>query len=157
MSVNEQREEKYLLSTPYTVSNGVIVTKSDNTEITSFESLKGKSTAQSLTSNWYETAKDAGANVQAVEGWAQAVTLLKQGRVDATINDKLTYLDSQKNQPDDAIKIAAESDDKSEVAVAMRKDDTELHEAINKALDELRQDGTLAELSDKYFGSDVTK
>lgn len=157
VSVNEQREEKYLLSTPYTVSNGVIVTKSDNTEITSFESLKGKSTAQSLTSNWYETAKDAGANVQAVEGWAQAVTLLKQGRVDATINDKLTYLDSQKNQPDDAIKIAAESDDKSEVAVAMRKDDTELHEAINKALDELRQDGTLAELSDKYFGSDVTK
>ena len=69
--------------------------KSDNSDISSLADLKGKTSAQSLTSNWYELAKQAGAKVEAVEGWAQAVTLLEQGRVDATINDKLTYLDYQ--------------------------------------------------------------
>ena len=100
VSITDERKAKYDFSTPYTVSTGVIVTKSDNNSINSFDSLKGKTTAQSLTSNWYKLAQQSGANVQAVEGWAQAITLLKQGRVDATINDKLTYLD-QHRHPDE--------------------------------------------------------
>lgn len=157
VAVNPEREAKYLFSEPYTVSTGVIVTKSDNTDITSFESLKGKKTAQSLTSNYYETAKAAGATVEPVEGWAQAVTLLKQGRVDATVNDKLTFLDAQKTHPDDSIKIAAEATEKTDSAVAMRKDETALQVAINDALDQLRADGELAKISEKYFGEDVSK
>lgn len=157
VAVNPEREAKYLFSEPYTVSTGVIVTKSDNTDITSFESLKGKKTAQSLTSNYYETAKAAGATVEPVEGWAQAVTLLKQGRVDATVNDKLTFLDAQKTHPDDSIKIAAEATEKTDSAVAMRKDETALQGAINDALDQLRADGELAKISEKYFGEDVSK
>lgn len=157
VTINAEREEKYLFSTPYTVSNGVVVTAADNTDITDFASLEGKTTAQSLTSNWYDAAQDAGANVEAVEGWAQAVTLLKQGRVDATINDKLTYLDSQITTPDDSIKIAAESTDQSKVAVALRQDSADLRDAINTALDELRADGTLKEISEKYFNADVTE
>lgn len=157
VTITPEREEKYLFSTPYTVSSGVIVTAADNNDITSFESLDGKTTAQSLTSNWYKTAQEAGAKVEAVEGWAQAVTLLKQGRVDATINDKLTYLDAQQTDPDDSIKIAAESEEQSEVGVALRKDDTELRDAINTALAELRSEGTLTEISQKYFNADVTE
>ncbi|MFY9679194.1 amino acid ABC transporter substrate-binding protein [Glutamicibacter protophormiae] len=157
VAVNPEREAKYLFSEPYTVSTGVIVTKSDNTDITSFESLKGKKTAQSLTSNYYESAKAAGATVEPVEGWAQAVTLLKQGRVDATVNDKLTFLDAQKTHPDDSIKIAAEATEKTDSAVAMRKDETALQGAINDALDQLRADGELAKISEKYFGEDVSK
>lgn len=157
VSVTPEREEKYLLSKPYNYSSGVIVTKSDNTDITSFDSLKGKTTAQSLTSSFHEDAKAAGAKIQAVEGWAQAVTLLKQGRVDATINDKLTYLDSQNTNPDDGIKIAAESEEKTETVVALKKDQPELRDAINGALDELSADGTLTKISEKYFGEDITK
>ena len=157
VSINPEREEKYLFTQPYTVSTGVVVTKSENTDITSFATLKDKTTAQSLTSNFYETAKDAGAKVEPVEGWAQSITLLKQGRVDATVNDKLTFLDAQKTNPDDSIKIAAESEEKSESAVALRKGSTELAEAIDSALDELRADGELAKISEKYFGEDVSK
>ncbi|MEG2422345.1 amino acid ABC transporter substrate-binding protein [Glutamicibacter sp.] len=157
VSINPEREEKYLFTEPYTVSTGVVVTKSDNSEITSFETLEGKTTAQSLTSNFYETAKAAGANVEPVEGWAQSITLLKQGRVDATVNDKLTFLDAQKTNPDDSIKIAAESEEKSESAVALRKDSTELAQAIDTALEELRAEGELAKISEKYFGEDVSK
>lgn len=157
VSITPERKDKYLFSTPYTVSTGVIVTKADNTDITSFADLKGKTTAQSLTSNWNTMATDAGADVQAVEGWAQAITLVKQGRVDATINDKLTYLDSQKTKNDPGIKIAVETTEKSESAAAFRTGSEDLVKAVDTALADLRADGTLAQISEKYFGADVTK
>jgi cystine transport system substrate-binding protein len=157
VSITDERKAKYDFSTPYTVSTGVIVTAADNNSINSFADLKGKTTAQSLTSNWYKLAQESGANVQAVEGWAQAVTLLKQGRVDATINDKLTYLDYQKTAHDNSIKIAAETTEKSLSAFAFRKGSTSLVEAVNTALGELQADGTLSRISQKYFDADVTK
>lgn len=41
--------------------------------------------------------------------------------------------------------------------MALRKGEPELLDAINKAIDKLKADGTLAKLSEKYFGADVTK
>ena len=157
ISINEDRKAKYDFSSPYTISTGVVVTKSDNSGINSFADLKGKTTAQSLTSNFYKMAVDAGANVQAVEGWAQAATLVQQGRVDATVNDKLTYLDYAKTTPDSGLKVAAEAPDKTESAFVFRKGSTELTKAVDKALADLQADGTLAKISDKYFGADVSK
>ncbi|WP_026550326.1 amino acid ABC transporter substrate-binding protein [Arthrobacter sp. Br18] len=157
VSITDQRQEVYDFSEPYTVSNGVIVTSADNGGISSFEDLEGKTTAQSLTSNWYELAQESGANVEPVEGWAQSVALLQQGRVDATINDELTYLDYQKTSNDPSIKVAAETEDQSLSAVAFRKGSTELVDAVNTALGELRAEGTLAEISEEYFGTDVSQ
>ncbi|THJ66695.1 amino acid ABC transporter substrate-binding protein [Arthrobacter echini] len=157
VTMTEDRIEAYDFSEPYTVSSGVIVTAADNSDITSFEDLDGRTTAQSLTSNWYELATESGANVEPVEGWAQSVTLLEQGRVDATINDELTYLDYQNTNNNEGIKIAATTEENSMSAVAARKGSTELVDAIDTALDELRAEGTLAEISQKYFGSDVTE
>lgn len=157
VSITPERQAKYEFSTPYTVSTGVIVVKQDNTSITSFDSLKGKTTAQSLTSNWYKLAQSSGANVQAVEGWAQSVALVQQGRVDATINDKLTYLDYVKTNGQSGLKVAAETTDKSDSAVALKKGATALTQAIDTALKQLADDGTLTSISQKYFGADVTK
>jgi cystine transport system substrate-binding protein len=157
VSITDERREAYDFSEPYTVSSGVIVTTADNTDISSFEDLSGKTTAQSLTSNWNELAQESGANVEAVEGWAQSIALLEQGRVDATINDELTYLDYQKTNNNEGIKIAATTEENSESAVAVRKGSDDLVEAINAALDELRADGTLTEISEKYFGADVSE
>lgn len=156
VSITPEREETYSFSVPYTYSNGVIVTSADNSEITSFEDLEGKTTAQSLTSNWYELAEESGAEIEAVEGWAQSVTLLEQGRVDATINDELTFLDYQKSTPNENIKVAAETEEQSRSALAFRQGSDDLVEAVNAALEELRADGTLAEISEKYFGEDVS-
>ncbi|GAA4369277.1 amino acid ABC transporter substrate-binding protein [Paeniglutamicibacter cryotolerans] len=157
VTMTPEREAKYLFSTPYTISTGVIVTKASNTDITSFADLKGKTTAQSLTSNWNQLAKDSGAKVEAVEGWAQAITLLKQGRVDATINDKLTYLDSQKTKNDPDIKIAAETTETSKSALTFSKGSDDLVKAVDQALADLTADGTLKTISEKYFGEDVSK
>lgn len=153
---NSEREGLYGLSTPYTVSEGVIATRADDSSVTSLADLKGKKTAQSLTSNWAKVAKDAGAQVEGVEGFTQAVTLLKQKRVDATVNDSLAVLDYQKSTGDSSIKIAAKTGDTSLQVVATRKN-SDLVAAINKALADLEADGTLKQLSEKYFGTDVSK
>ena len=73
-----QRHATYALSTPYTVSDGVMVTRSDDDSVTSLADVKGKTTAQRSTSNCAQVAKDAGAKVDSVEGLTQAVTLVKQ-------------------------------------------------------------------------------
>lgn len=155
VTINDERKGKYDLSEPYTVSEGVIVTRADNTDITSLADLRGKTTAQSATSNWAQVARDAGANVEAVEGFVQAAQLLKDGRVDATVNDTLAVGEYQKTTNDGAVKIAGTTGDTSEQAFAARKD-SGLIPDVNRALDELRADGTLKQISEKYFGSDVS-
>ena len=156
ISITDEREVSYDFSTPYTVSRGAVITAADDTDITSLADLAGKTTAQSQSSNFYTTAKDAGADVQVVEGWAQSVALLEQGRIDATVNDELTFLDYVKTNPDRAagIKIAATTDDVSRSALVTTKGSDDLVEAIDEALAELKADGTLAEISDRYFGQD---
>lgn len=152
---NTEREGLYGLSTTYTYSEGVIATRSDDTSIASLADLSGKKSAQSLTSNWTQVAKDAGADVEGVEGFTQAITLLKQERVDATVNDSLAVLDYLKSTGDTSVKIAAKTGDLSEQVVATRKD-SDLVAAINQALADLAADGTLKTISEKYFGADVS-
>ena len=94
VSINAERQAKYDFSDPYTVSTGVIVVKKgDDSDISSFDDLKGKTTAQSLTSNWYSWPRQAGAKVEAVEGWAQAVTLLRAGPRGRDRQRQAHYLD----------------------------------------------------------------
>jgi L-cystine transport system substrate-binding protein len=159
VSITDDRLAKYDFSEPYTVSPGVVIVAADNTDITSLADLDGKTTAQSLSSNWYTLAEDSGATVESVEGWAQSIALLEQGRIDATLNDKLTFLDYITSKPDAAskLKVAAETDDPSTNAFVVAKGSTSLVDAINDALDELRADGTLAAISEKYFGEDVSQ
>lgn len=155
VTVNDERTGKYDLSTPYTYSEGVIVTRADDNSITTLANLSGKTTAQSATSNWAQVARDAGATVESVEGFVQAITLLKDGRVDATVNDDLAVAEYQKQTGDKGVKIAGTTGDTSEQAFAARKDSGLMPE-IDKALAELRADGTLAKISEKYFGTDVS-
>jgi L-cystine transport system substrate-binding protein len=155
ISINPEREAKYSFSQPYTVSTGVVVTKSDDTTVSTLADVRGKTSAQSVTSNFAEIAEQAGAKLEPVEGLTQAVTLVKQGRADMTINDSLAVLDYLKTSGDKDIRIAAEVGDRTEQGFAFRKD-SDLPAEFDRALDELRADGTLAEISEKYFGEDVS-
>jgi cystine transport system substrate-binding protein len=155
VTINDERRAKYDLSEPYTVSEGVIVTRADETGITTLADLRGRTTAQSATSNWAQVARDAGANVEAVEGFVQAIQLLKDGRIDATVNDTLAVGAYQRASNDTGIKIAGTTGDTSEQAFAALKD-SGLIADVNRALGELRADGTLKTISEKYFGSDVS-
>ncbi|MEV4127858.1 amino acid ABC transporter substrate-binding protein [Nocardia sp. NPDC049707] len=156
VTVNDERKAKYSLSQPYTTSEGVIVTRADSTGITSLADLNGKTTAQSATSNWAKVAQGAGAKVEAVEGFVQAIQLLKTGRIDATVNDSLAVLEYTKKNGDAGVKVAVKTGQVSHQAFAARKDDAVIGQ-INTALEALSADGTLAKISEKYFGTDVSK
>jgi cystine transport system substrate-binding protein len=156
VSITDERVEKYDFTAPYTVSTGAVVTRADDDSVSSLEDLAGKTSAQSSTSNWATVATEAGAQVEAVEGFTQAVTLLKQGRVDVTINDDLAVLNYLETTGDSSVKIAASTDDVSEQAFALVKD-SELTDEVDAALAELRADGTLAEISEEWFGDDVSE
>jgi His/Glu/Gln/Arg/opine family amino acid ABC transporter permease subunit len=155
VTITPERQAKYDLSQPYSVGEGVIVTRADDDSITSLDDLKGKTTAQSTTSNWAQVARDAGAKVEAVEGFAQAITLLNQGRVDATVNDSIAVYAYLAETGDTSVKIAAQTGEKSEQGFAAKKNSGYLPE-LNGALDELRADGTLKGISEKYLKTDVT-
>ncbi|QGH36546.1 transporter substrate-binding domain-containing protein [Gracilibacillus salitolerans] len=156
VGIDEERLESYDFSEPYTYTGAVVVVPADNEEVTSFEDLEGKQSAQSLTSNFSSIAEENGAEIIGVEGLAQAIENIKLGRVDLTVNDKLAVLEYINETGDDSVKIAAEQDDVSESAFAFRKGNEDLIEAFNGALAEMKEDGTLAEISEEWFGEDVS-
>ncbi|WKA54138.1 amino acid ABC transporter substrate-binding protein [Planococcus shixiaomingii] len=155
VGINDERKASYEFSDPYITSNAVLVVGKDNNEIKSFEDLEGKVSAQSLTSNYAETAKSFGAELEGVEGFNQAIELLNSGRVDATVNDNLTVLDFLKQRPDAKIKVVDEADAAAQSGLLFKKGSGALVEEVNKALAEMIEDGTYDKISDKWFGENV--
>ena len=88
----------------------------------------------------------------------ETIQMVLQGRADATLNADVSFYDYLNQHPDAAIKIVAEADDANEVAIPMQKGDASaaLRQAVDKAIEELRSEGTLSELSNKYFGADIS-
>ncbi|MDO4285268.1 MAG: transporter substrate-binding domain-containing protein [Eubacteriales bacterium] len=159
VEITDERAEKYDFSEPYAYNRTAIIVSGDNEEIQSFEDLSGKNTANTISSTYAELAESYGANVTGVDDLNQTFELLLSGRIDATLNAELTYYDYMKAHPDANIKIAALTQDASEVAIPMRKGaETEsLRAAVNEAIDEMRASGELAQLSEKYFDSDISQ
>ena len=147
-----------MFSEPYLYTSAVLMVRGDNTDITCFEDLDGKVTSNSVGSTYAALAESYGATVQNVDTLEETITLLVQGRIDATINARVSYQDYMNEHPDTDIKIVDEADtDMTAIPVKMSEDSRTLVEAINKALQELKADGTLGKLSEKYFGLDLTK
>lgn len=156
VGVNDERKSKYEFSQPYTYSRAVVVTRADEAGIKTFEDIKGKKTAQSLTSNYGKMAEKYGADITGVEGLAQAIELLKQKRIDLTMNDELAILDYLKTKGDAGLKIALRGDEVETMALVFNKGNDKAIAEINKQLEAMHQDGTFAKISDKYFGKDVS-
>lgn len=157
VTVNDTRKAKYDLTDPYAVSYPVAIVKADNTTITSVDALKGRTAAQTATSNWGTFATEHGATLKPVDGFTESVAAVKDGRVDVTVNDNLAALEYFTTTKDTAVKIGFEvPDQKLLQAFALRKD-SGLVEPINKALADLAADGTLAKIGEKYFGKDISR
>ncbi len=154
----DERAQKYDFSEAYGYIRTAIMVKGDNTEIQSFKDLEGKTTANTISSTYAQLAESYGATATGVDDLNQTMELLLQGRVDATLNAEVTFYDYLAVHPDADVKIAALTEDASHVCIPMRKgdDSASLREAINQAIEELRAEGVLAEISKKYFGTDIT-
>ena len=158
VEVTDERSKTYDFTTPYGYIHTALAVRKDNEDIKSFEDMKGKTTANSLASTYMELAESYGATVQGIDTLEETIQLLTAGRIDATLNADVSFYDYLNVHPDADFKLVAQTEDASHVAIPVRKgdDSASLLEAINTAIEELRADGTLKELSEKYFGQDIS-
>ena len=157
----EERAQAYDFSEPYCYNKTALIVRSDNDEISSLEDLEGKTTCNSANSTYQLIAEEYGATVLDVETLDGTLEMVLAGpeRADATLNAEASFLDYMKEHPDAELKIVDYYSELENVCIIMPKGESSdsLREAINGAIDKLREDGTLTELSNKYFGGDITK
>lgn len=161
-TITDERKEVVSFTDPYLENRQIVVTMADS-DINSIADLAGKTVA----------AQDMSSAIDAIEGkpevkdtFAELVTFetndqclrdLEAGRSDAVVADEVLvkYYISQKGA--EKYKILDEDFGEEEYGIGARKDDTALVEAINKAMDSLKEKGTTKEIGEKWFGDDIIK
>ena len=157
VEVTEERAKTYAFTTPYGYIHTALAVRKDNEDIHTFEDLKGKTTANSLASTYMELAESYGATVQGIDTLEETIQLLTAGRIDATLNADVSFYDYLNVHPDADFKLVAQTAEASHVAIpVLKSEDTAYLDALNAAIEELRADGTLKTLSEKYFGQDIS-
>ncbi|MTJ83829.1 MAG: cystine ABC transporter substrate-binding protein [Telmatospirillum sp.] len=159
VTVTPERQQKYAFSKPYTISGLQIITRrGDETRITRPQDLAGHKVGVVLGTNYEQWLKAnvPAADIRTYDDDASRNQDLLAGRVDAVLNDRLIVANLVR-QYDGRIVAAGEPFARQEQAIALRRDQDALRGAIDRALEELRADGTLARLSEKWFASDVTR
>lgn len=158
VSITPERAEKYDFTEPYFYVAQQVVVRSGNDEIQSWEDLNGKRVATNITSTTADLFEQAGAEVVPISTADEAASLVTSGRADfCSFNETIlaNYLESH---PDADLTVAFVVPDTVErYAVPVRKGEERLLEAIDGAIETLRENGTLTELSERYFGTDHTQ
>lgn len=159
VEITDERAEKYDFSEPYGYIRTALIVANDNEDIKTFEDLNGKTTTNSMASTYMTLAESYGATVTPVDSLDQTLDLVVAGRVDATLNAEVSFYDYMNVHPDAPVKIVALTDDASHVSIPIRKEEATatFRAAVDQAIKELKESGELAEISIKYFGSDITK
>jgi len=160
VTISDERKKKYDFSEPYTVSGIqalVLKDKEAKLNIKTAADLSGKKVGVGLGTNYEQwvRANVPGADVRTYDDDPTKFADLNNGRTDAILIDRPAALEYAKKAPKTV--AAGEAFSRQESGIALRKGEPELLAAVNKALDELRADGTLEKLSKKYFNADVTK
>ncbi|MEJ5042795.1 cystine ABC transporter substrate-binding protein [Pseudomonas sp. SD17-1] len=158
VTISDERKKKYDFSEPYTVSGiqALVLTKNKDTLKTA-QDLAGKKVGVGLGTNYEQWLKDnvPKAIIKTYDDDPSKFQDLRVGRIDAILIDRLAALEYARKAKDTI--AAGDAFSRQEAGVALRKGEPELLDAINKALDKLRADGTLKKLSEKYFSADVTQ
>lgn len=154
----KERQERYAMSLPYAENPFAVVVAENNKSIKSFEDLKGKKCANSLSSTAGNIARKYGATLSDAS-LTQAMDLIATGRVDASVNNLTSIVEYMKERPDVKIRVAAiykpENSYEIESSAMFRKADAELAAKANEIIKSMIADGTCYSLAEKYFGKEV--
>ena len=162
-SITDERKEQVNFTEPYLDNEQVVVTMADS-GISSLDDLAGKVVAAQISSSAVEAMdahpeiSDTFADRPVFDTNDMAIMDMEAGRSDAVVADKvlLDYVISHKDDPSQYV-ILEDGFGSEEYAVGVRKEDTQLLDALNQVLDEMKADGTAAEISEKWFGADIVK
>ena len=158
VSITDEREEKYDFAGPYFYITQQIVVAKDNDDIVDMDSLKGKKMANTATTAYLGILEDAGASLVQINTADEAVSLIQSGRADFTTFNSVVFNEYLQQHPDANLKVAFVIPDViDEYGVPVKKGEDSLLDAIQTAIDDLKEDGTLSQLSLDYFGTDFTQ
>lgn len=155
MSITPERKEKYAFSDTYAVSGAQVIVASDNNDIQGIDDLDGKVVGSTQGSVYAQLAEAAGAEVKFYKGANQVLQDLQVGRLDAALNDRLFILTELEKTGYD-VKAVGDVFNKSEAGY-MTRQDSDVLDKMNEALAEMKEDGTMAKIGEKYFGEDISQ
>ena len=153
MTVTEDRKQNVDFSETYAKASQVIIVTEDS-EVKGFEDLQGKKVGvqTGTTGDIYVTGDLGDECVERYAKGMEAVQALSQTKIDAVVIDGEPAKKYISEVP--GLKILDESYTDEEYAIAIRKGNTELLDAVNKAIGELKADGTLDAIVAKYITAD---
>ena len=160
ITVTPEREARFVFTQPYVHDGAQVVVREGNEDgIEGPEDLKGRTVAVNLGSNFEQLLNELPyadeIDIRTYEAnIAQDVAL---GRVDAFVMDRVSSAQLIEESPL-PLALAGRPFDEIRNALPFRDDEAgrALRDRVDAALTTLRQDGTLADISEKWFGSDVT-
>ena len=161
MSPTEEREESFIFSDPVSYYGSTVVVAEDNDEIQSVEDLSGKVVGTGSGNNMQQIVEEMYPDGDVTFETYTSATLdamltdLVYGRIDAVLaQDIQTYMAMQAKEE---LKVKVlDPFQYSEGCLVMDKSSTELADAVNAFLADLREDGTLSEISEKWIGEDIS-
>ncbi|MBU3112426.1 ABC transporter substrate-binding protein [Clostridium lacusfryxellense] len=158
MSITDDRKKSINFSDSYVMGGQVAIIKQGNTKINKIDDLKGKTVACQLgsTGDTAATAMKGLKEVKKYDKITDAYQDLSIGRVDAVVLDAQVGQYYVAKKPGE-YKVLDEQISQEPIGIGFKKQDKELQVAVQKAIDELKADGTLSKLSQKWFGFDAYK
>lgn len=157
----QNREDKYTWTKPYMKNDQVFVVRSDS-DINSFDDLAGKTVEVQIDSSAEAVLKedtklsDTFGKLQTVADFNTGFMDLEMGGVDAlAMNSVVANYQITKRDAED-FKVLDTPLSSEEYAVGFKLGNEALRDEVQKALDEMKDDGTLKTISEKWFGKDVT-
>lgn len=161
LTVTPQRQQQLLMSKPYMDNHQIIVVRTDSTIQTKTDLAHKVVGVQDGSSavDAIEAHADVAKSFAELKKYPDNVTALMDvaaKRVDALVVDEVVGRYYVAKKPDE-YKILKDNFGTEEYAVAFRKNDTELAQQIQSALDSMKADGTSAKIAKKWFGKDIVK
>ena len=156
----ERKQKVDFTNRYYTTTLAIAVPKDSDIKDVSAASLKNKNLGAQSGATQAIYAEDnyvpEGGNLKLYPTPDEANSDLLNHRLDAVIHDKFPLLTWLDNEGKDCCKLLGEIEGTKEpISIAIRKNSDELKERFNKAIDEIRADGTYAKIVQKYFKSDI--
>ncbi len=153
MTATDERRTQVDFSDSYFKSKQVVIVKADNTDINTADDLVGKKVGVQLgtTGDLFVSSTDGIESVSQFPTGTQAVMDLKNDKVDAVVIDAEPAKKMTEGQSD--LKILDAPFVEEEYAIAVKKGDTELLQAINDTLAEIKADGTYDTIYGQFFGT----